>query len=233
MENLNSLKLISLNLEGHKHLDLQVPFFLAQFPDVLCLQEVFEVDFEYLRSELGMEGGFAPMCLHEDENGEFKPFGVAILTRLPIRSIQPHYYFGDPAVMYEYVSGSKNSQEELNKVLLHIILSGPHGSEFSVGTTHFTWTPDGEANDRQREDLWALFKILDGIPEFVLCGDFNAPRGGEIFAALAKKYADNIPAQYTTSIDGNIHARVRYPTWLTGCSLRRAIRCAMCVCRTA
>lgn len=38
------MKLISLNIEGHKHIDRQLPFFEIEAPDVLCLQEVFEPD---------------------------------------------------------------------------------------------------------------------------------------------------------------------------------------------
>ncbi len=47
--------------------------------------------------------------------------------------------------------------------------------------------------------------LLDAEEGFVLCGDFNAPRGGEIFSELAARYRDNIPAQYTTSIDASLH----------------------------
>ena len=44
----------------------------------------------------------------------------------------------------------------------------------------------------------------------MLCGDFNAPRmyegkPGEIFAMLAAKFKDNIPAIYETSIDVSLH----------------------------
>jgi hypothetical protein len=33
----------------------------------------------------------------------------------------------------------------------------------------------------------------------------NAPRGKESFSRLAKKYKDNIPPEYKTSIDQNLH----------------------------
>ncbi len=50
-----------------------------------------------------------------------------------------------------------------------------------------------------------LLKSLDSMPEFVLCGDTNAPRGNETFSRLATKYKDNIPAEYKTSIDQKLH----------------------------
>lgn len=207
MESSNSLKLVSLNLEGHKHLDLQVPFFRAQLPDVLCMQEVFESDFSFLKNELGMHGVFAPMCRHAHENGAeiFESWGVAILTKLSMPTMQARYYFGDPQIIHEFVNSVVSPQEHMNKVLMYADVLNSEGTRFSVGTTHFTWTPNGQSNDRQRQDLRALFKELEAIPEIVFCGDFNAPRGGEIFNAIAQRYKDNIPVHYTTSIDGNLH----------------------------
>ena len=37
------------------------------------------------------------------------------------------------------------------------------------------------------------------------CGDMNVPRGNETFNRLAEKYKDNIPLEYKTSIDQNLH----------------------------
>lgn len=50
-----------------------------------------------------------------------------------------------------------------------------------------------------------LLKFLSEIPEFILCGDFNAPRGGIIFDTIASKYKDNIPSEINTTIDKNLH----------------------------
>jgi endonuclease/exonuclease/phosphatase family metal-dependent hydrolase len=52
--------------------------------------------------------------------------------------------------------------------------------------------------------------ILETQGEFVLTGDFNAPRmhkgnPGEIFSAIASRYTDNIPVHYETSIDASLH----------------------------
>ena len=87
-----------------------------------------------------------------------------------------------------------------------LCVSAEKGNEsFVVGTTHFTWSPDGIPDDFLRKDMKSLLAILQDIPEIVLCGDFNAPRGGEIFDALAQRYKDNIPLEYDTSIDVNLH----------------------------
>mgnify|MGYP003739632349 CR=1 FL=1 len=71
--------------------------------------------------------------------------------------------------------------------------------------THFTWSPNGEANDEQRLDLAEMLSQLENYDDFILCGDFNAPRGKEIFAQLASRYTDNLPPEVTTTIDGQFH----------------------------
>lgn len=204
----NSLKLICLNLEGHKHLELQMPFFRAQSPDVLCLQEVFESDFIFLKNELALNGAFAPMCtkrlVEGDGIGKATPWGIAMLSKFPLDDIEKYYYVGDPAVTHEFIR-NVTTQAEINKVLMYGRILVPTGDAFVIGTTHFTWTPNGQADDLQRSDLRALMSKLATIPEIAFCGDFNAPRGREIFTEIARKYKDNIPAHYTTSTDGALH----------------------------
>jgi len=50
------VKLISLNIEGDKHLDDKIlPFFDKEKPDVLCLQEVFAKDIQKICQRTGLE----------------------------------------------------------------------------------------------------------------------------------------------------------------------------------
>jgi endonuclease/exonuclease/phosphatase family metal-dependent hydrolase len=49
-----------------------------------------------------------------------------------------------------------------------------------------------------------LLEML-GQRSIILCGDFNAPRGREIFSRLAKRWHDNVPLHYVTSIDPKLH----------------------------
>jgi len=56
------LKLVSLNIEGSKHLDLVLSFLEREAPDVVCVQELFESDAPLFESRLGMEHAFAPIC---------------------------------------------------------------------------------------------------------------------------------------------------------------------------
>lgn len=199
------IKLVSLNIELAKHLPLVRTFLEKEEPDIACLQEVYEADFEELAKELGMEAVFGQMSLIgrvEYTKPPFVPYGVGILSALPIQSVRRAYYRDDEESARKHVFNGTSRDDS------HLLLwvSTKKGNEsFVVGTTHFTWSPGGIADDLQRSDLKSLLGILEKIPEIVLCGDFNAPRGGEIFDALAHRYKDNIPLEYQTSIDVKLH----------------------------
>ena len=87
---------------------------------------------------------------------------------------------------------------------------------FRIGTTHFTWTPDAAPNQLQREDTTALLNTMKLVGHIVLMGDFNAPRGGEIFSIFANNFKDNVPVQYTSSIDGALHRAGELPHMVDG-----------------
>ena len=78
-------------------------------------------------------------------------------------------------------------------------------NHYKFVTTHFTITKNGESTPYQLEVLDLLLAQLEKLGEFVFCGDMNAPRGNETFNRLAEKYKDNIPLEYKTSIDQNLH----------------------------
>lgn len=76
--------------------------------------------------------------------------------------------------------------------------------ELRIATTHFPWTPDGQAREFQRD---AVIRLITAVQDeaVVLTGDFNAPRGGPIFGELARALSDCIPAHVETSIDPCLH----------------------------
>src|SRR3989344_3677090 len=92
----------------------------------------------------------------------------------------------------------------INKVLLSMVII-KYNNRFTLGTTHFTLSEDGKADENQRRDLEKLLTILNDFEELILCGDFNAPRGEEIFSKISSRYKDNIPLEYETSLDSNLH----------------------------
>ncbi len=201
-----AISLISLNIERDKHLDRVLPFLSDRKPEVACIQELFEDDARALSDALeGAPYIFAPMTQQENMKGSVSVRGIGIFSRLPIRRHHALYYRGNSEhlVDFDLTNTGTKSKTQNHAVLLCDLEKD--GAVFTVGTTHFTWTPDGKPDEYQRIDLEAMLRELRGYDELVFAGDFNAPRGGEIFAGLAQRYKDNIPAQYVTSIDVSLH----------------------------
>ena len=196
-------KLISVNIEHDKHIDLVLKFLDEEKPDVLYLQEVFNEDYMMIKDRFSMEGFFESYVLVGSYTGDgiLHDSGCALLSKFPLQDIKIEYYYGDADVMP--VAGSIPS-DEYPKVLLSA-KAEINGKKYDLATTQFTWTKDGEATDRQRENAEKLLTLLKSHKSLILAGDFNAPRGREIFAEFNKHYRDNIPKEYTTSIDKNIH----------------------------
>jgi endonuclease/exonuclease/phosphatase family metal-dependent hydrolase len=198
-----TLKLVSLNMELDRHLGDQKRFLDREAPDIICLQEVHEVEFDALRAEHG-HGVFAPMCLTRRLDGRFARQGVCIVSRHALRDpqIRPYRDPGGPLVEFE---AHRMPQSLIRRVLVMAGVQQRDGRAPMIGTTHFTWSPDGKANPEQLRDVDLLLAHLEGHEPVVFCGDFNAPRGGEIFARVAAHYTDHVPARCTTSIDGARH----------------------------
>ena len=215
MEKEHRLKLVSLNIELDRHLDKVLPFLQQERADVICLQEVCEKNFATLERGLHMTGFFVPTCVPDVERvvdkraaGEGRlvvneelvkkgPEGIALFTGLPVHSTHIDYYHKISEAVPRWSVGQ-------NRVLFSAIVD-KGGKNYTVGTTHFTWTPDGKGSPEQERDMKKLLEILARFPGIVFCGDFNAPRGGEMWAKFAEKYADNIPNQYNSSLDPKLH----------------------------
>jgi endonuclease/exonuclease/phosphatase family metal-dependent hydrolase len=197
-----SLRLISLNVERSKHLELVVPFLEHEKPDVYCAQELHESDIARLEAAVGPCIVFAPVLRHipDTEGKEPQVMGTAIFSRLLVRHTDIVYYRGSRE--HALTDVPKRIMEDLPLVIADV---ESNGHVFRCTTTHFTWTPKGEPDDQQRRDMDALLGTLGTLNEFVLCGDFNAPRGGEMFARLAETYRDNIPAEFAWSLDLAVH----------------------------
>jgi endonuclease/exonuclease/phosphatase family metal-dependent hydrolase len=201
-----SIKLVSLNVEHGKHVEIVLPFLMEQQADVICLQEVVASDLKRYANELGMEAHFGPQCLWtENEGDEPVMTGEAILSKKGFISKELKYYGGTQEEILVFDRNDKQgSNERLRKVLV-IGAIEKDSVQFSIATTHAVWTPGAGTTDLQRREFPLMLKELEAYPDLILTGDFNAPRGGEMFALLAAAYKDNIPPEYVTSLDGNIH----------------------------
>jgi endonuclease/exonuclease/phosphatase family metal-dependent hydrolase len=199
-----SLKLVCLNIERSKHLDLVVPFLKSQSADMVCLQELMEYDIPRFESELGMHSVYAGEKFHQAE-GRQGVVGNGIFSRLPIIESRIGYYVGSAEHMaLQDMTDVHTKHATQSSAVLFCDIEEQH-VRFSIATTHFTWTPDGKPDDYQRADMKKMLDLLSRAGKFVLCGDFNASRGGGIFAMLADRYKDNIPPEYRTSVDISLH----------------------------
>lgn len=198
-----SLKLISANIEGSKHLDLIMPFLEQQQPEVLCVQELDEKDVAALEERMGAKCFFVPMVYAIEEPKLLQ--GIGIFSKFPMEAHveqyaghhDPEYRIYDPTT-YESMFNASKFSLAIARILKKDV-------EFQIGTTHMPVTYRGGMADFQWVALNGLLKVLHAKGEIVYTGDFNAPRGGEIFAALASKYKDNVPAHYETSLDMELH----------------------------
>jgi hypothetical protein len=200
------MRLVSVNVERSKNLGTVLPFLRKLNPDIACLQELLVRDIPRFEEIVGSCVVYGPNCLHVPDHPDTKPqvMGVGIFTRLPILLADTRYYCGSKK---KAVSPPEKVYMEDHCLALCDVLFGDR--VYRCATTHFTWTQRGEANDLQRLNMSRLMQVLDGYGDFVLTGDYNAPRGGEIFAKLSSRLKDNIPAHHETSIDVSVHAAGR------------------------
>lgn len=201
------LKIISLNIERNNHYGRFLPFLKKEAPVIVCLQEVLDHDVERFDKELGIKGFFVPTVVANKGPGaaalakQYIKSGQGIWTSLPLENSGAIHYCGCEA----------SARVTLESKHFHRILVWARlrvgGKPLTVLTTHFTWTPDGQPSGEQRQDMERFLEVLKAFPEFVLSGDFNAPRGGEIWKKLAAVYTDNIPPQYKSSLDPDLHRK--------------------------
>lgn len=198
------MKIISLNIEGDKHLNQVNTFIQVEKPDIVCLQEIFKEDFIKFRNAWKMVGKFMP-TVNIDEPGRpgFNKrgvFGIAILGRgdgVP----KGKYYFKRRESQLPRYRGFPNAGHRA--LVWHTWIED--GQSLTVATTHFTWSKKGRVTEKQRREVKSLVKLIQVVRPDVLCGDFNAPRGGEIFNYIGERLIDRIPKEISTTLDSGLH----------------------------
>lgn len=208
-----AFSLLSLNTEGNVHFDVQLPFLQQQNADVVCLQEVFRADLPILEKILGKSYTYIPQATVQRDN-PFVPtrgdWGVLIATKLPIVDVQTFTYVGEentlPVFFENPVPGNtRTMQNSMNRVAIVMTVQDTNGEEATVATTHFTWSPNGTSTPEQREDALSLKKHVSQYPSHILCGDLNAPRGGDTFALISEGYQDALPTDVLSTLDPVLH----------------------------
>jgi exonuclease III len=90
------MKLISLNINIDQFSNLVFPFLKKENPDVFCLQELLEEDFEKFKKEFDYQGVFIPTVYlnHPSQGGrQNRRFGLGIFAK-NIVSSDFFYYVG-------------------------------------------------------------------------------------------------------------------------------------------
>lgn len=127
-------------------------------------------------------------------------WGIAVLSRAPIENFTVACYSADPRIR---IFAEPNDPRRLLVAaeITHL------GKRYRIATTHFTWSEEGRISDEQVADFHRLQRALADYPDYVLCGDFNAPRGRDMFAHFTDQLGliDHLPPHITSTIDGNLH----------------------------
>jgi len=194
------LRFVHLNIEGSKHLERVYTFLKAQNPDVVCMQELPEVEVSGIESFLGMKSLFVSMAQTNDELQ-----GIGIFSRHPIIQRIEKWYGGSKESLPTYDETDYESRYSTSRFILAVCGIETEGEVFRIGTTHFPVTEKGSVTEYQHTSVKRLLALLEKQGELVFSGDFNAPRGGEIFSMIAEKYKDNVPLHYIKSLDYSLH----------------------------
>lgn len=185
-----SLRIISINVEKDRHKEAVKKFLDQERAEVVCLMEVGEEDLTYFAGDKYKHISYIPNV----RLGNGGTVGVAMLSVPPLNNVEKIAY-GSRKVL-EFEKSNKGTH------LPVLILAEVDG--YQIGTIHGTWTQGGGIDEVQRQDVASLLEILSGR-EHVLCGDFNIPRGNEMYQKLLGRYKDNIPSLIVSTIDPDLH----------------------------
>ncbi len=199
------IKLLNLNIHADFHLKNVTDLVDTYTPDVICFQEAEKPFVLELAKRIGYEYQFSLRTYNEPRDDSQTPIEEGIMIAwhpsLTLTEVHVHEYNGKNAHYPE------NDSNDVRRTLLVVTLR--KGEDiFRIATTHFTWTPDGSASDEQRRDMHHMLNALNSYHDshgIIFCGDFNAPRGGEIFAMMSEKYTDNLPPHIVTTLDQRLH----------------------------
>lgn len=200
------LKVFSLNTcqTGREYglFDNILDFIYRERPHVVLLQEVYEGSLDRIRNALEGQVVFSRMCRLSltDRVEDAEGWGVAIGSRYNLLDVGMDYYHGcredsDTIVL-------NNGLQSTSSLLQAKLAVG--SARFNFATTHFTWHNRAEPSDEQLADFKKLDILLAKLPDLVLTGDFNSPRGQPIFDSIAKRYRDNIPVDVETTFDTTV-----------------------------
>jgi endonuclease/exonuclease/phosphatase family metal-dependent hydrolase len=196
------LKVVSVNIEFDRNLDTVIPFLKKETWDVLLLNELLEEDISVFENAFGEKVFFKPTMRMPRPRGVVS-LGSGVMARVPAR----HTVTQCAGRREEGTALIERFVSHVPDLKYLLFLSGVEkdGTTYRIGLTHFPWTKDGQPDEYQRETLSNFLTLTREYGEMALFGDFNIPRGNELYEKLAQEFTDNIPREYKTSLDENLH----------------------------
>lgn len=199
-------KLISLNIQSDVHLDLVCNLISQNRHDVLCLQEVYQADLPVLESACGFHLEFIAVAeVNQSLPNMGTPkgkWGIASGTRFPVMTTNSFQYRDLKQVLS--IPDKKGPGQVIPSAMALQFVADNQTQ--TVVTTHFTWSPNATISPLQISDCMNLKNYLSQkYPDYLLCGDFNAPRGKTLYTLLQSGLIDHLPKDITTTLDGKFH----------------------------
>lgn len=234
------IKLISLNIEKDKHLSVILDFLKEEQADIICLQEIFEDTLGLFKNTLEMDYIYDHQATFISSDKTTRSQGVAIFSHFPIikHLLIPYTKINEKNDTFEFSADhhpendkdrTRVNDQYNRKLLVADIEIG--GNLWKISTTHFTWGYYGYVNKESGKFIWDidqetvqqqiddannLLKVFETLGGFIFCADTNTPRGEKVFGMFANMLKDNIPLEYKTSIDGNLHRAGHLPLMVDG-----------------
>ena len=185
-------------MERYKHYKTVIPFLKKEDADVLCMQEVPE-EFVKQVTEMGYHVHFQKEQIYNDGVRTITE-GILIASKEPLQNIECLYYHKTKETLP--TADNDRYMETSQFFILFATVGG-----MKIGTTHFPVTHDrGVVSAYQEEVILPFEEIVKKLPPHILCGDFNTPRGhNPMYERFTTFYTDNIPLEYKSSLDRNLH----------------------------
>lgn len=186
-------KIVSLNMEMHKHYNRVFPFLEKESADIVCLMEAPEEITPRLE-KLGYQTSFAPMFVSKRDEVT-RTIGLILGTRTKHTSkatyyVPEHVRNGNDSTSFPYLMGNIATSDGI----------------YRVGVLHGPVTPAGKEDAFQVTSYGTLLNLLKKEQPHILCGDFNMPRAyNNNYEHFLEVYKDEIPAKYTSSLDRALH----------------------------
>jgi endonuclease/exonuclease/phosphatase family metal-dependent hydrolase len=208
------VRLLQLNIEGYKHYSRWRPLIDMLEPDVICLQEIYGPTVARLESELagrGYSSHFSASSFLKDsrqlEWGTPGLWGHSIFTTGKILSTEEFVYTGIENIPYIDWDDPKvgNSPAVLMRMPLLVAKIEFGGERFTLASTHFTWSANGENSVEQEHHMSLMLPHLEKQSDLIFCGDLNIPRGTPLYDRLALRFSSWLPKDVRSTLDPALH----------------------------